>query len=135
MNRELTGLICPDCYGPLERHNYGGVTELKCRVGHAYSPESAIAAQEEAEERSLWTALQMVEQSGILVEKLAPSLSEEEVKAAEARILAKRSLANRLRTLIEGHHLAEEGRMKSPKISLASLNGRSKAKTRVGHRG
>ena len=100
MSVEWVGLTCPECHGPLERHKHSGLTELKCRVGHAYSPQSAIAAQEENEERSLWTALQLVEQSVVLAEELAPSLSGEDLREAKARILVKQELARRLRSLI-----------------------------------
>lgn len=45
-----TDLTCPECRGPLSERQDGALTELRCRVEHIYSPESAIATHIETQE-------------------------------------------------------------------------------------
>jgi two-component system chemotaxis response regulator CheB len=66
---ERTHLTCPDCHGPIDRIEFGDLTEYRCRVGHAYSEEGMLAAHEDAEERALWAAVQMLEQGADLDEE------------------------------------------------------------------
>lgn len=51
---EKTNLTCPDCHGPIERMNFGHLTELRCRAGHSYSfTRKHAPAHDDAEERAL----------------------------------------------------------------------------------
>ena len=68
MYAENTDLTCPECHGPLTRHTMGKLVELRCRVGHTFSPENALVAHDESEERSLWGAVQMVEEGAAFAE-------------------------------------------------------------------
>ena len=61
---DLTDIGCPDCRGVLavredvkRRH-----LAFSCRVGHAYSGESLIAAKEDQLEESLWSAVEVYEE-------------------------------------------------------------------------
>jgi two-component system, chemotaxis family, protein-glutamate methylesterase/glutaminase len=100
MESEATGLTCPDCHGPLRRLRYGDVSELKCRVGHTYSPETAMLAHDEAEERILWSAVEMLEEGADFAHLLAESLHHTPAELEE-KIVLKRRLAQRLRSEIE----------------------------------
>jgi two-component system, chemotaxis family, protein-glutamate methylesterase/glutaminase len=100
MYSEETRLTCPECHGPLRRFTYGNVVELKCRVGHAYSPESALVAHDEAEERILWSAVETVEEGADFAELLADSLPSAAHKI-RGKAEIKRRLARRLRSEIE----------------------------------
>jgi two-component system, chemotaxis family, protein-glutamate methylesterase/glutaminase len=100
MQSEDIRLTCPECHGPLRRVKYGDLVELKCRVGHAYSPESALVAHDDAEERVLWSAVEMLEEGADFAELLAESMpaSGDQIRS-KAKI--KRRLATRLRAEIE----------------------------------
>jgi two-component system chemotaxis response regulator CheB len=50
-------LSCPDCTGVLSAVHEGGMERFRCQVGHAYSLESLLDAQDHSIERALWTSL------------------------------------------------------------------------------
>lgn len=56
---------CPDCGGVLDGvHQEGSVLRFRCRVGHAYSVESLLEAQDDTVEHALSTALRALEERG-----------------------------------------------------------------------
>jgi two-component system chemotaxis response regulator CheB len=57
-----SGFTCPDCDGVLWELRDGELIRYRCRVGHAYSPESLLAAQSEDLEAALWAALDALKQ-------------------------------------------------------------------------
>jgi two-component system chemotaxis response regulator CheB len=63
---------CPDCGGVLwEIDDAGEYTRFRCRVGHAFSPESMISAQSEQLEEALWSAVKTLEETVRLSHRLA----------------------------------------------------------------
>jgi two-component system chemotaxis response regulator CheB len=62
---------CPDCGGVLWEIDDGEFTRFRCRVGHAYSPETMLAAQGDVLEEALWTAMKTLEESARLSKRLA----------------------------------------------------------------
>jgi two-component system chemotaxis response regulator CheB len=62
---------CPDCGGVLWEIDDGDFTRFRCRVGHAYSPETMLAAQGDVLEEALWTAMKTLEESARLSKRLA----------------------------------------------------------------
>lgn len=98
-SEEQTRLTCPDCHGPLQIIRHGKNVELKCRVGHSYSPQAAIAAHEEAEERVLWSAIEMLEEGADLAEQVADFHPQKEQVRASAPM--KRRAAKRIRAAVE----------------------------------
>jgi two-component system chemotaxis response regulator CheB len=62
---------CPDCGGVLWEIADGEYARFRCRVGHAFSPETMLGAQSEIFEEALWTALKTLEESATLSKRLA----------------------------------------------------------------
>jgi len=62
---------CPECHGTLwEIKSPGGPLQYRCRVGHAYSPDTLSSEQEIKLEAALWTALRAIEERSNLVARL-----------------------------------------------------------------
>jgi two-component system chemotaxis response regulator CheB len=62
---------CPECHGTLWESEAKGLYRFRCRVGHAYSPESMLAAQTDEVDRALWIALRTLEERAALAHRLA----------------------------------------------------------------
>ncbi len=64
-------LNCPECGGTLWERADGDLLRFRCRVGHAYSPESLFSHQLESLEGALWTAVVALQERGDLAMRLA----------------------------------------------------------------
>jgi two-component system chemotaxis response regulator CheB len=73
----LVALSCPECGGPLWETNDVELPRFRCRVGHAYSLETALEDQVGALDRALWAALRALLEreslAGRIRERLAGS--------------------------------------------------------------
>jgi two-component system chemotaxis response regulator CheB len=67
---------CPECHGTLWETNQNGLTQYRCRIGHAYSAENLIAHQSEVLEAALWTALRALEEHAALARRLSAKASD-----------------------------------------------------------
>jgi two-component system chemotaxis response regulator CheB len=62
----LTRLACPDCGGGLAQVDLPQISYFRCHVGHQYGPRTLAAAQAEASEQKLWSAVAALEEQAVL---------------------------------------------------------------------
>jgi two-component system, chemotaxis family, protein-glutamate methylesterase/glutaminase len=66
-----SGYTCPDCNGSLVAV---GAEHFRCRVGHAWTPDSLLAARDDEIEGALWVALRSLQEKAKLARQLADSV-------------------------------------------------------------
>jgi len=66
-----SSLACPDCGGVLNEVYEGELLRFRCRVGHAFAPESLYLQQNTQLEGALWAALRALEEQAALARRLA----------------------------------------------------------------
>jgi two-component system chemotaxis response regulator CheB len=66
---------CPECGGVLWELDDTQLPRYRCRVGHAYSAESALDGQGAAVENALWAALRALQERASLAERIAERMS------------------------------------------------------------
>jgi two-component system chemotaxis response regulator CheB len=62
---------CLECGGTLWELRDGELVRFQCHVGHAFNGDSLVAAQSDALEGALWTALRALEESAALRRRMA----------------------------------------------------------------
>lgn len=72
----LASFACPDCGGTLYQLDNRGFLQYRCRVGHAFSPQSLVAGKSEVEEEALWAAIRSLEERADLMHRMAAGARE-----------------------------------------------------------
>ena len=91
---------CPDCAGVLWEIQDGEMTRFRCRVGHAWSPTSLLAAQSKSLETALWTAFRALEERAALAIRSAERFRSKGRMGAASRFEAQARESKKRATLI-----------------------------------
>jgi two-component system chemotaxis response regulator CheB len=67
---------CPECNGTLFELRNGDMVRYRCRVGHAFSPDSLAAEQTRSIDEALWTAFRALEERAGLARRMAARMRE-----------------------------------------------------------
>src|SRR5918911_1543569 len=81
---------CPECGGVLWELADGELTRYRCRVGHAYSPDTLSSKQLDTLEDALWAALRALEEQAALALRLADRAAERGQRQIAARFHSRR---------------------------------------------
>jgi two-component system chemotaxis response regulator CheB len=99
---------CPECHGVLWEIHDDTMTRFRCRVGHAYSPESMLAEQSDTLEEALWSALKTLEESASLSHRLEVQSRDRGNPHMARRFAEKAAAAERRAMVIRQVLLTEE---------------------------
>ena len=66
----LTRLTCPDCGGGMAQVDLLKISYFRCHVGHQFAPQALAAAQVEASEKKLWSAVAALEEQATVLRYL-----------------------------------------------------------------
>lgn len=72
---EPSVFTCPDCQGTLFSLRDGGMIRFQCRIGHLYSPESMLEAQDDNVERLMWSATRALEEQAEYISQMADQIA------------------------------------------------------------
>lgn len=100
MTSEHTKFTCPDCGGALERLRDGNILQYRCRIGHLYSPKSAVEIHNDREENTLWNGVVLLEEAAELAEEIAGQDQVQSPQSLLESAKAKRALASRMREIV-----------------------------------
>jgi len=67
---------CPECQGVLWEIDDENIVRFRCRVGHAYSPETLLAEQGDQVEVAIWAGLRALEENAALISRMAKRMRE-----------------------------------------------------------
>jgi len=85
----LSGFACPDCGGNLWELQDSNLLRFRCRVGHAFSTDALLAAQDGELETALWVALRTLEERALLIRRLASRAHESKLDFAATNFAAR----------------------------------------------
>lgn len=76
---------CPECQGVLWELDDDNIVRFRCRVGHAYSPETLLAQQTNSVDVALWAGLRALEENAALMSRMAKKMREHGNKRSAIR--------------------------------------------------
>jgi hypothetical protein len=66
----LARLTCPECGGGMAEVDLPQISYFRCHVGHQFAPQILAAAQAEASEKELWSAVAALEEQASVLRYL-----------------------------------------------------------------
>ncbi|WP_159349772.1 chemotaxis protein CheB [Roseomonas harenae] len=72
-----SAVTCPRCQGVLSEMKAGGPLRYRCQIGHAFTAEAVISAQEEGVTEAIRIAMRMMEERTELVTRMARDAREQ----------------------------------------------------------
>jgi len=82
---------CPECHGALFERQDGTIVRYRCRTGHAFSPETLVAAQSKGVEDALWIALRALEENAAMLRRLSDRARERGQERSSQRFASQAS--------------------------------------------
>lgn len=97
---EPSNYACPECHGVLLQLKEENRIRFRCHTGHAYSIESLLAEATEGAEDSLWNAIRSLEESALLLRRIAAHMGQSDNGHSAAKFLAQAEEAERRAALV-----------------------------------
>lgn len=97
---DLTTFACPDYGGPLWELRDGELLRYRCRNGHAFTSETMLEGAAAQVEEALWEALNTLESSALVSERLANDARDRGHSAVAERMDEKATLTRQRANLI-----------------------------------
>jgi two-component system, chemotaxis family, protein-glutamate methylesterase/glutaminase len=95
-----SAFACPECGGVLWELDDTDLLRFRCRVGHAYSPDTLGAKKLESLEDALWVALRALEEQAALAQRLARQAADRGQDRLAGRFSERQGTAHRRAELI-----------------------------------
>jgi two-component system, chemotaxis family, protein-glutamate methylesterase/glutaminase len=125
---------CPECQGPLWELKDGDLLRFRCQVGHAFSSESMLTAQQDVVERALWVALGAIQSRVALWQRIAERMKAPHLRDLEGFYRAKEEEARRdldaLRAILTRNGEEPSVRLGESRRRASRASGASAARTR-----
>lgn len=97
---EPSNYACPECHGVLLQLKEESRIRFRCHTGHAYSIDSLLAEVAEGVEDSLWNAIRSLEESALLLRRMAEHMGEVDNGHTAGEFLAQAQEAERRAILV-----------------------------------
>jgi two-component system chemotaxis response regulator CheB len=107
---------CPDCGGVLQEIHDGSLTRFRCRIGHAFSAESLLAAQSAQWEGALWAALRALEEKQSLAQRLEKRATDQSYRNVVQRLHEEARAAGIAAGIIRDLLLSQGGGETTPRL-------------------
>jgi two-component system chemotaxis response regulator CheB len=92
---EPSRYACPECHGVLLGLKEGSILRFRCHTGHAYSREALRTEYRERTEESLWNTIRSLEETVLLLRRMAAQAAEHGPGQAAAALEQKAREAQR----------------------------------------
>jgi two-component system chemotaxis response regulator CheB len=131
---DLTPFTCPECHGVLVQLKEAGIMRFRCHTGHAFTASALLAGVSETSEEALWQAMRALEESTMLLSKMAEHFkSVKQLQAAEVFFKKADTIASRAKVI---HNLVSDqeqisGELKNTISPSKELLKKPDKKTRV----